>query len=41
VLLDVWTDVAAYARAVRAKPGVSGALLPVGAGVEVSRLALA
>jgi len=31
------TDVAAYGRAVRAKPGISSVLLPVGAGLEVSR----
>lgn len=30
-------DIAAYGRAVRAKPGISSVLLPVGAGLEVSR----
>lgn len=30
-------DVAAYGRAVRAKPGISSILLPIGAGLEVSR----
>jgi len=32
-------DALAYRRAVRAKPGVSSVLLPVGSGLEVSRLA--
>ena len=31
-------DVARYGRAVRAKPGMTSVLLPVGSGVEVSRL---
>ncbi|BEV14353.1 DUF1442 domain-containing protein [Herbaspirillum sp. DW155] len=30
-------DVRAYARAVRAKPGITSVLLPVGTGIEVSR----
>jgi len=30
-------SVAAYVRAVRAKPGIASVLLPVGAGIEVSR----
>jgi hypothetical protein len=30
-------DVAAYGRAVRGKPGISSVLLPVGAGLDVSR----
>jgi predicted O-methyltransferase YrrM len=30
-------DVARYARAIRAKPGISSVLLPVGSGIEVSR----
>ena len=32
-------DALAYRRAVRAKPGISSVLLPVGSGLEVSRLA--
>jgi predicted O-methyltransferase YrrM len=31
-------EVAAYGRAVRAKPGITSVLLPVGQGIEVSRL---
>ncbi len=31
-------DVKAYGRAVRAKPGIASVLLPVGSGIEVSRL---
>ncbi|WP_454691582.1 O-methyltransferase [Achromobacter aloeverae] len=30
-------DVRAYGRAIRAKPGISSVLLPVGSGIEVSR----
>jgi predicted O-methyltransferase YrrM len=30
-------DVETYARAIRAKPGISSVLLPVGSGIEVSR----
>ncbi|WP_426955766.1 O-methyltransferase [Muricoccus radiodurans] len=30
-------DVARYARAIRAKPGITSVLLPVGSGIEVSR----
>jgi hypothetical protein len=30
-------DVQRYAAAVRAKPGISSVLLPVGSGIEVSR----
>lgn len=30
-------DVERYVRAVRAKPGISSVLLPVGSGIEVSR----
>jgi predicted O-methyltransferase YrrM len=32
-------DALAYRRAIRAKPGISSVLLPVGSGLEVSRLA--
>jgi predicted O-methyltransferase YrrM len=32
-------EVAAYGRAVRAKSGITSVLLPVGSGIEVSRLA--
>jgi len=31
------SDVAVYGRAVRAKPGMSSILVPVGAGLEISR----
>ena len=34
-------DVRRYAEAVRAKPGITSVLLPVGSGIEVSRLELA
>ncbi len=33
-------DVKAYGRAVRAKPGITSVLLPVGSGIEVSRFQL-
>lgn len=33
------TGVEAYARAVRAKPGISSVMLPVDSGLEISRLA--
>jgi hypothetical protein len=32
-------DALAYRRAIRAKPGMSSVLLPMGSGLEVSRLA--
>jgi|TARA_R110002124_G_scaffold66982_5_gene182031 predicted O-methyltransferase YrrM len=35
------TGVEAYARAIRAKPGISSVMLPVGSGLEISRLATA
>jgi hypothetical protein len=31
-------EVACYGRAVRAKPDVTGLLLPVGSGIEISRV---
>jgi len=34
-------EVKAYARAIRAKPGITSVLLPVGSGIEVSRFAAA